>query len=318
MHSKHQPHSCTSPRFGLVSVLTTPHDPDVRYGHKGIQDWVGYTLQVTETVTEKPVARFITDIEITSTLQQDNHALPAIQKRLQKRQVIPNKQYVDQGYMSGKNIDESLSYGINLRGLVRKGNMSKPEGFRLSDFGIDIDARRAICPAGKQSVKWARAKPGVKNLIAHHVSFGKQCQNCIFFGKDLCTDKPTGRKLGISAYHQIIQARRLEAQSKLFHKEMHHRADIEGTISELVRAHGARRSRYRGLVKNRLQACFTAVATNLKRLAQANISWHFFKPVCFRSLLAHSLFITHSFSTKSELDTLPSFEMVCVLFRIPI
>jgi IS5 family transposase len=46
---------------------------------------------------------------------------------------------------------------------------------------------------------------------------------------------------------------------------MRHRSAVEGTQSELVRAHGLRRARYRGLLKVRLQAWFTGAACNIKR-----------------------------------------------------
>ena len=46
---------------------------------------------------------------------------------------------------------------------------------------------------------------------------------------------------------------------------MKHRNGIEGTLSELVRAHGIRRARYRGLAKARLQNYFAAAACNVKR-----------------------------------------------------
>ena len=58
-------------------------------------------------------------------------------------------------------------------------------------------------------------------------------------------------------------------QTEAFRQEMNKRNGVEGTISELVRAHGARRSRYRGLAKNQLQAAFIGATTNLKRLAKA-------------------------------------------------
>jgi hypothetical protein len=247
-------------------VITTPHDPEVRYGYKGGQGWVGYKLQVTETADEGP--RFITDVEIVPAMRQDNQCLAAIQDRLVERGIPPGKQYVDQAYMSGYHIADSLSKGIDLRGYVREGNLSKPEGFRLRDFEIDIEQRQAICPAGKKQAKWVRAKPGVSNLIAYHVQFGPQCQLCPHFGPDLCTDKPNGRHLGINAHHDLIQARRLETDTEAFRQEMHIRAGIEGTVSEMVRSHGLRRSRYRGTRKNQLQALFSATATNLKRLAQ--------------------------------------------------
>jgi hypothetical protein len=46
---------------------------------------------------------------------------------------------------------------------------------------------------------------------------------------------------------------------------MKHRNAIEGTQSELVRAHGLRRARYRGLGKVKLQNYFIGAACNVKR-----------------------------------------------------
>ncbi len=246
-------------------VITNPHDPEVRYGYKGGQGWVGYKLQVTETADEGP--RFITDVEIVPAMRQDNQSLAAIQDRLVERGIPPGKQYVDQAYMSGYHIADSLSKGIDLRGYVREGNLSKPERFRLRDFKIGIEQRQAICPTGKKQAKWVQARRGVSKLTAYHVQFGPQCQFCPHFGPGLCTDKPKGRHLGINIHHDLIQARRLEADTEAFRQEMHIRAGIEGTVSEMVRSHGLRRSRYRGTRKNQLQVLFGAAALNLKRLA---------------------------------------------------
>ena len=249
-------------------VLNNPHDPEVRYGDKGSHQWVGYKLQVTESTDPASGAHFITDVAVTSTVEQDNEQLDAIQQRLAARHLLPGQQYVDQGYMSGDNLARSLKQGVDLRGIVREGNVTKSPQFRLSQFDIDIEQRTAHCPAGKQSVKWAKAKPDVKNLIAYQVSFGRQCRTCPFFGPGLCTDKPGGRHLSVSRHHVRLQARRKEAETPAFRQEMHIRAGIEGSISEMVRAHGARRARYRGKAKNQLQAFFTATAANLKRLAR--------------------------------------------------
>jgi hypothetical protein len=99
--------------------------------------------------------------------------------------------------------------------------------------------------------------------------FGKQGLTCPFFGPDRCTTSQTGRKLSLNTYHDLIQSRRQEERAELFQLEMRARAAIEGTISELVRAHGLRRARYRGASKVFLQALFTTTAANLKRLARA-------------------------------------------------
>lgn len=115
-------------------------------------------------------------------------------------------------------------------------------------------------------MRWYEARKPLKG-VAHHVCFGTQCRTCPFFGPGRCTDKPRGRTLALNRYHDVIQARRQESATEAFRQEMHLRAGIEGTISELVRGHGVRRTRYRGKAKTQLQASFTAVAANLKRLA---------------------------------------------------
>ena len=50
---------------------------------------------------------------------------------------------------------------------------------------------------------------------------------------------------------------------------MHQRNAIEGTVSELARAHGLRRSRYRGFAKVELQNLLIATACNIKRWLRA-------------------------------------------------
>ncbi|WP_331283890.1 transposase [Streptomyces sp. H39-S7] len=45
------------------------------------------------------------------------------------------------------------------------------------------------------------------------------------------------------------------------------RAGIEATLSQNVRVHGPRRSRYRGLAKTHVQHVFTGMACNITRVA---------------------------------------------------
>jgi hypothetical protein len=69
----------------------------------------------------------------------------------------------------------------------------------------------------------------------------------------------------VGQHHRHLQERRREQKSKGFGQRMHKRNAIEGTISELVRGHGLRRARYRGLEKVRLQNYFIGAACNAKR-----------------------------------------------------
>jgi transposase len=253
----------------VVDRLRSPHDPDVTFGVKGDKTWIGYKVHITETL-EQP--RFVVDVTLADAASaRDVNDLADIQQQLIDRNLRPAQQYVDQGYMSGEQIVHSQQRDIDLRGVVGPDTQGKPEGFRLSDFEVDMENEQAICPAGQSHQRWVPTTGNTDNRVAVHVFFGKQCLSCPYFGPGRCTTSKTGRHLALNAYHNAIQARRQEEQTEVFQVEMHARAAIEGTISEMVRAHGLRRARYRGEPKVFLQMLFTATATNLKRLARVQV-----------------------------------------------
>ena len=68
-------------------------------------------------------------------------------------------------------------------------------------------------------------------------------------------------------------------QTDAFKLEMHSRNGIEGTQSELIRAHGMRRARYRGKAKVRLQNYMIGTACNIRRL---------FRRIAWEAISAHS------------------------------
>jgi hypothetical protein len=77
------------------------------------------------------------------------------------------------------------------------------------------------------------------------------------------------RTIVVGQHHDLLQQRRREQQTERFKERMQQRNAIEGTISELTRAHGLRRSRYRGFAKVELQNLLIAGclqrACNVKR-----------------------------------------------------
>ncbi|WP_107073877.1 transposase [Streptomyces sp. FxanaA7] len=60
---------------------------------------------------------------------------------------------------------------------------------------------------------------------------------------------------------------RLDQQTEPWQRRYAIRAGIEATLSQNVRAHGLRRTRYRGLTRTHVQHVLTAMACNLSRLA---------------------------------------------------
>ncbi len=246
-------------------VLESPHETEARYATKRGQAWIGYKAQVTETCDEDQ-PHLILDLEPTGALDNDSPELPKIQARLAAQETSPGEQQVDQGYMSGENLVKSAEAGINLMGEPLADTQG-PEGFRQADFQIDEAAQKATCSAGQTSKVWAERKDPDGGPSATQIRFaGATCQRCTFFGQ--CTTSVQGRSLTLHPYRAALEARRAEAQTEAFQEKLHIRAGIEATISEAVRGYGLRFARYRGKVRLRLQAYFTAIAMNLKRLVR--------------------------------------------------
>jgi hypothetical protein len=246
-------------------LIVTPHDPDVRWSEKRGKDWRGYRLQVTETAEDDPV-QFITDIDIVAANVDDSETVDEIQERLIDRDLKPKEHHVDQGYTSGANLAHSAERGIELVGPVSLDTSGKPAGYRQTDFELDFTTQQATCPEGRISAVWYE-RPQPDGYVGAEIQFKAQCKGCP--ARTQCAPGKSGRTLNINPYHEILSQRRAEQETKSFKERLKRRAAIEGTISELVRAHAARRTRYRGQSKVRLQALFTGAAAHMKRLARA-------------------------------------------------
>jgi transposase len=247
-------------------LIVSPHDPDVRWSKKRDKEWRGYRLQVTETAEDEAKVQFITDIDVVAANEDDSKVVDDIQARLIERDLKPDEHYVDKGYVSGPNIAHSADRDIELVGPALADTSRKPEGYKQRDFEIDFEKQEATCPEGKTSYKWYE-RPQPDGHVGAEVQFGEQCEGCLVRAQ--CAPGKSGRTLGISPYYEELNQRRAEQKTAAFKEKMKRRPAVEGTISELTRKHGARRARYRGESKERLQVSFIGAAANLKRLARA-------------------------------------------------
>lgn len=247
-----------------AELVVTPHDAGVRIGEKRGRQWMGEKAHVSETAEESG-PNFITDVTTANASGGDADSLPEIRGNLSRRDVAPGEQYVDAGYVSGKALAESEGASILLLGPPLE-DTSKQE-FKIAAFEIDRAARRAVCPGGKASVGWnERTEPDGSRAAMIQFS-SKDCTPCPL--RSRCTTAKRGRRLHLGEHYERVEARRAEARTEAFQKRMHSRAAIEATLSELVRAHGFRRHRYRGDAKRSFENLLKGAACNLKRLVRA-------------------------------------------------
>ncbi len=193
-----------------------------------------------------------------------------IQDDLIARDLQPETQIVDQGYVEIELLMSSRKKGIDLLGPVASGKnwQSKVAGaFDHDQFEVDWEQEQAICPAGKLSKSFYHRKTrrGTPNFT---ISFQKSdCLPCKQRSK--CTRaKHSGRTLTLypQEIHEAQLAARDRQATEAFNRLYRKRAGIEGTVSQGVRKMGRRKSRYIGLPRTRLQHLATAAAINLFRV----------------------------------------------------
>lgn len=255
------------PPAGLM--ISSPHDLDIHYCVKGTTEWIGYKVHLTETCKEGQ-PRLITQVETTTSSVHDVKMTEQIQDDLIERNLKPESQYVDQGYVEIELLMNSMKKGIDLVGSVASGKnwQSKVEGaFDHDQFEVDWEREQATCPEGKisRSFRHRKTRRGTPNFT---ISFRKtDCLPCKFRSK--CTRaKNTGRTLTLypQEIHEAQLAARDRQKTEAFKQQYKKRAGIEGTISQSVRKMGLRKSRYIGLPRTRLQHLATAAAINLFRI----------------------------------------------------
>ena len=98
----------------------------------------------------------------------------------------------------------------------------------------------------------------------YRLEWGSQCDSCPV--QKQCTRAKSGRRmLVVGLRHDLVQKRREQMRADDFSQSMHPRNGIEGTHSELVRGHGLRRTKYRGLNRVALSHYLMGAACNVKR-----------------------------------------------------
>jgi hypothetical protein len=100
--------------------------------------------------------------------------------------------------------------------------------------------------------------------VSFRFEWSYHCRSCPL-RSDCVPAKQSHRTIVVGQHHELLQQRRRHQQTEEFKERMHQRSAIEGTISELARAHGLRRRRYRGFAKVELQNLLIGTACNVKR-----------------------------------------------------
>lgn len=161
--------------------LGPPIDPDCRYARKFTTSWLGYRVHITETC-EEGLPNIITDVQTTPGPVADGDATPLIHEALKGKDLLPETQLVDTGYLDAELLAQSKNnYGVDLFGPTRpdyKWQAREKTGFEAAAFTIDWENEQATCPEGKKSLSWSPAVDGQDNKVVKIKFSGKDCMPC--------------------------------------------------------------------------------------------------------------------------------------------
>jgi transposase len=256
------------PVLPSAQLTTSPYDLDARNGKKRATFWTGYKVHFTQTCDEE-APQLITHVETTPAPLSDEGVLCAIHDDLAEKDLLPEQHLVDSGYVTIANLVQSQAgYDVDLVGPTLKTHWYQAEtGYDLTHFSIDWETETVTCPQGRIGSSWTPVQDAGKSLIKVKFSMS-DCKICP--ARNSCTGT-TRRTLTLhpkEQMHALFAARKRE-ETDVFKDTYRHRAGIEGTHSQGVRAMGLRRSRYIGLRKTHLGHVAVAAAVNIIQL----MSW---------------------------------------------
>ena len=252
-------------------AVRNPHEPEAELAAKGKNKvWVGYKTQVAETVSEEPLEKgeptkeFLTAVVTQKAAECDETGLvKVLVEEKESGLETPEEMVVDGAYVSGESLQKAEQEGYELTGPAQEPG-AKNQGFKSDAFNVDVENRQAVCPAGLENSACTRSTATETGKVLFKFGWGEQCAGCPL--KDLCLGKnQTQRSLEVGEHHSHLQQRRKDQKTEEFKEKMHRRSAIEGTQSEMVRGHGMRQARYRGLEKVRQQNYLIGAACNVKR-----------------------------------------------------
>ncbi|HYA53221.1 MAG TPA: transposase [Streptosporangiaceae bacterium] len=283
--------------------IASPYDTDARWGVKREQFWLGYKLHVTEACDDAPPCdcahgpgaggtdgsepggpgagstghvagcasqafpNLITHVETTDATVPDSQMTSVTDDGLAGKGLAPGRHYVDSGYLSAAlAVSEAARHGIALVGPLLADTSAQARagaGYARADFIIDYDRQAVTCPQGKTATSRTPCAQRGKDAIVAQFS-AADCGPCP--ARSLCT-KGKRRQLTLPPRDMAeAQAAARAAEKTIpFQADYARRAGVEGTMHQAT-SHGARRARYRGLPKTRLDHVYMACALNLLRL----------------------------------------------------
>ncbi len=246
------------------SSVQSPHDPDSAYRNKGDQQVKGYSVNITETCS-KGNLNLITSVIVQKANTPDTTFVePAIQATIEVTGQVVEKVYADGAYQSPsndvccENIDMVFT---GIQGAEPKYDLEMtPEGLLATDVKTGETLKAVLVKKQKNSKedKWRIKTP------TGYYYFGQQA-------------------IRASDMRRQLNNRPLE--------ELHIRNNVEATVFQVSIPLRNNKSKYRGLIKQKIWTYCRCLWINLVRIL------NFTKQICQRTFISTKIAALASYSS---------------------
>ena len=238
---------------GVRSLL----DKDARVGRKDQEtSFFGYKSEYT--MTEEGI---ITGMVVKPGNYRDGDCFEELLDQTGKAGIKPDAVYGDKAYCRPDALNRTKEWGIPAYIPVSH------SAYRINEelFTYNKDSDTWGCIKGNESEPGRKKKRGKAYQLVY--KFGKEvCHNCLHREQCIKKDKGIAKKLIVGTSTAELYEHSRFTKSDEFRKRYRTRARIEPKNAEMKRYHGLDRAEGYGLESVRLQAMFTAIAVNLKRM----------------------------------------------------
>jgi hypothetical protein len=233
-------------------------DTEMRHGRKSSQTrFDGYKLSAAATNAPEPL---ITAIDVAAAGETDGpqakHLVDAQPERRRPRRVLG-----DTAYGNGPVRAELAERDVDVLAPVPEGKVIQG---RLSkrDFQFDLHADTVTCPGG-HTVQISTSKTGFRGA-----NFTRgMCNDCPL--KAACCLGRARRQINLTEHEDLLLAARQALADPTTAEHLRRtRPRIERLLGLLAARYGARKSRYIGRAKARLQAAWAAALVNLNPIGR--------------------------------------------------
>jgi hypothetical protein len=233
-------------------------DSEMRHGRKSSQQrFDGYKLSAAATNTSEPL---ITAVDVAPACEQDGpqakHLIDAQPKLRRPRRVLG-----DTAYGNGPVRAELAERDVDVLAPIPEGKVVE-DRFGKRDFTFDLAAGTVTCPAG-HTVTISTSSKGFRGA-----NFPRDmCRGCPL--KAACCPGRPRRQVNLTEHEDLlIAARQALADPDTAEHLRRTRPRIERLLGLLATRYGARKSRYIGPAKARLQAAWAAALVNLNPIGR--------------------------------------------------